>query len=594
MIIRQLVTLFLLVICTNVSSAEEKNCQNPDPLKALRNTFEIKEDTLITAKKKKYRPYPFESKFHSDLAYVLKDMEQAKIIYNAYKHHILPITLKLTEPEKSEEKAFISALLEICLLFGNPKYSPLDSFLSALQHQGIHGKRWVEEHLQEVTLFTEEANTSIYSDIETNKDLFTVVVLTTSCSGGNLSVANALTEHLSKQKDIRVIQVDTENVAREEDPMLSATGSLTYDQIYSAIFQKTNNFNVIPGRKELSKEIHRYIPSNFLRVLKQKVSSLNPDLIISTRSYTVDDIALASLGVPFRMMQSDFELCPSLKSYYRKVNPSSIRFWLYNEHPSMFKPLFEAYNSLDLYDVKDTCTSIKKKVSQLLDTPLELIEKQFEVIGCPTSTDFFHIEDQEVLANLRKKWKIDNNEMPVFILMGKHSTAALKEIFNTLLNSKTELPIKYLFLCGTNTKLKRDLETILAEKKNTSVDRFTIYGLLSPKEINEIMNISYMGISKAGAASITEIMATQGYAILMNTYPWEEVNASYLIDMGCAVHFNPSKPLINQIEKCLMSIRKKTSFDLENWEENLIQQINILSLEKQNSFILDERLALEK
>lgn len=548
-----------------------------ESLSDLRQTFSIEGGVLTSFDGKRYGPYLFESKFHSDLAYALKDLNQAQHIHTAYSRHILPIVLKEGD---SEEKSFQNAFLEVCLLFGNPKDSPEEAFLSSLYHQGPSGKKWLEEYLPNIVAFVKESNQSLYPRIQQDSEVFTVVVLTTTCSGGNLSIANALTGYLGSKKDVRVVQIDTETIANEVDPVMMATGALTYEGIYAKIFQKTNDFSVIPGRKELNKEIHPYIPSNFLSVLKKKVIDLQPDLIISTRSYLTEDIALSTLGVPFRMMHVDFELCSSLNSYYRKVSSNSIRFWLHSFEPSMFRPLFEAYGCLDLYSTTDSLTTMMKKMSQFLQVPLEEFEKQFEVIGYPASSEFYRIDDQDLLKSLRIKWGVKEKEIPVFIMMGKHSTKGSKKVFKSLLESKAKLPLKYLFVCGKNENLKEKLELTLLNGEKAIAERFRILGLLSPKEMNEVMNISSFGISKSGAASVIEMMATNGYALLMHSYPWEKINGSLLIGLGAALEYDSRKPLMDQIEECVKNSQKKPFYDLTKWQENLSEKINVFRLEK--------------
>jgi len=570
MLLIKIISLFL--VFSPFLSAEDHSINS---LNDLQQTFSITGDVLISAQGKEYLPHPFESKFHSELAYVLKDLKQAKHIYAAYNLHISPVV-----SNELEEIAFKKALFDVCLLFGNPKDSPQEALLSALYHQGPEGKKWIKEYLPQITDFVGLANQSLYPEIQRNKEIFTVVVLTTTCSGGNLSIANALTEHLGSMQGVRVIQIDTEDIAKEVDPVIIATSTLTYEGIYANIFQKTNDFSVISERKELNKEIHRFIPSNFLSVLKEKVIELEPDLIISTRSYLTEDIALSTLGVPFRMMHVDFELCSSLNSYYRKVPAQSIRFWVHSFRPSMFKPLFEAYDCLDLYSLDDSLEKMMGKMSEFLNVPLNEFKEQFEVIGYPTSSEFYPIEDQYLLNDLRSKWGVLEKEIPIFIMMGKHSTGGSKRVFNALLNGETELPLKYLFICGKNEKLKEELELALLKLDKVLAKKFDILGLLSPKEMNEIMNISKLGISKSGASSVIEIMATKGYALLMHSYPWEKINGSLLVEMGGARQYDSTKPLMYQIEQCLKNSQKRCFCDLNRWQENLDEKINQFILEK--------------
>lgn len=537
--------------------------QSYDTIDSLRTTFTIEDNVLTSAAGEKHFRYPFESKLHFDLAYYMKDLKASDIVYKAYKHHILPIVIKMSEDGTSNaaNESFTKVLTDTCVLFGNVDYS--ESFISSLEHYDQFGKRWVAEYLSEIKAFIREANTSLYVKLKKEKsDILTIVIVTTTISGGNHAVAESMAAYLNKNKCIRAILIDVEDIAKEVDPLLTATGVYTYDKTYSAIFQTMNDYSSLTERKTLNREIQQYIPSVLLSRLKQKIAAINPDLIISTRSYTSDDLALASLGIPLRLFHPDFEICPSLCAYYRSV-PTSIRFWLPTFNASMFKPLFKKHKKLDLYSDKDSEEVFLTKICELLDVSPSAFKKQFEVIGYPCSR-FYKIEDSQKLAALRQKWGVLENEMPVFIVMGKHGANLMKEIMDGLLSVESDLPIKYLFVCGKNAEL---VEALKNQSKNHNVG---VYGLLTPDEMNEVMNICSLGISKAGGATVVESLMTRCPLILMHSYPWEEVNAAYLVNSGLAVHFDPSKELVRQIEN---QINKKETAaknnEIENWREQL-------------------------
>lgn len=542
--------------------------QSYDTIDSLRSTFTIENNTLTTVAGEKHFRYPFESKLHFDLAYYMKDLKASDMVYKAYKNHILPIVVKMAEDGTSNaaNETFTKALTDTCVLFGNPDYS--ESFISSLKHQNKYGEQWVEEYLKEIKEFICEANTSLYVKLKKKpSDVLRVVIVTTTISGGNHAVAESMAHHLGKNKGIQTFLIDVEDIAKEVDPFMLTTGVYTYDKTYSSIFQKTNDFTALRERKKLNREIQQYIPSTLLSKLKQKIASINPDLIISTRSYTSDDLALSSLGIPLRLFHPDFEICPSLTAYYRSV-PESIRFWLPALNASMFKPLFKKHNKLEIYDERDNEETFLNKISQFLDVSAVDFKKQFEVIGYPCS-NFFQIKDSGALAPLRKKWEIDEKEIPVFIVMGKHGTNLIKDILDQLLAAKTNLPLKYLFLCGKNNELVEELKAKI-QLSETVGSRFVVHGLLKPDEMNEIMNLSALGISKAGGATVVESIMTRCPLMLMHSYPWEEVNAAYLTEIGLATRYDPSKELVRQIEDCISKNNTfEKSSEVEKWRELL-------------------------
>lgn len=568
-IISALCTFSLFLTCCAAS-------ESLDSLESLRRTFTIKNNVLTTFSGEKYFRFPFESDLHFNLSYHMKDPAASEIVYKAYKNNIYPVLVKLSEEGVSNaaNEAFSKALIEICLLFGNAKYPPEGPFFCALFQQGREGKKWCEEYADEIRQFIKEANVPLYTLKEKKSDIFTVAIITTTSSGGNNAVAESIATHLATNPKIRPILIDVEDIAKEFDPMMIATGMYTYDMIYSSIFQKTNDFSALPGRKKLNKEIHQYIPSKLLEKLKQRVADLSPDFIISTRSYTSDAIALASLGIPFRLFHPDFELCSSLNSYYRYVLADSIRFWLPICRPKMFKPLFEIYNQLDIYNETDGFDVLSKKIGTCSGVPLAAFQAQFEVIGYPCS-QFFKINDTTYLTELKEKWNVQRDEIPIFIVMGKHGGDTIRQVFDQLASLETSLPLKYIFICGKNESLREELQTKVDEL-SLDKNKFAVYGLLNSNEMNEIMNISYMGISKAGGATVIESLLTNRQLLLMGSYPWEEVNAAYLMEIGLATKYDPTQPLVKQIEKCIEGNHSKhpKAILLEDWRSSIMERLS--------------------
>ncbi len=573
----------------------------PKALLSLRETFRIADNTLISAKKVRYPLITYKSILHKDLAYVLKDPKQTEVIYRAYLQHIFPVIPQssentasfLNDPKystpleegnhdtraSSEEEAFSKALLDVVRLFGNPQFSPHKALIQALKEQGPIGANWAQEHPSALFPFVKAANIPPrpLPNKEKKDGLYKVAILTTSASGGNDSVARALSSFLEKEKNIQSILIDVETIAKEEAPMMLATNMHTYDGIYSSIFQKTNQFDVIFMREILNREIQKYIPSNFLGKLKEMLIEVNPDLIISTRSYSPDDISLSTLGIPFRMLHCDFELSLFLSRLYGKISPDSIRFWLPTHSPSIFKPLFEWKHSLDLYNDQDDAETLMQKVADLLHISIEDCKKEFEVLGYPTCPEFYPIKDAPTIEKLKRKWGVQEGEIPVFIVMGKHGMGALEDIFDLLYDSPpSKMPLKFFFICGQNPSLKKAFQAKLARSGKAS-SRFAIHGLLSPQEMNEVMNLSSLGISKAGGASVAEAIATKTPLLLMHSHPWEEGNAQQLEKMGLAFRFDQTKPLIQQIEICIeRSLKQMYPSFSRTWQHTLLQYLEQL------------------
>ncbi len=535
----------------------------PDTSSFLENLYQIDHDVLIDYQGKKHPKIPYATPLHEDLAFVLKDPEQADIIQKAYSCHILPHL-----PEEMKE-SFSKALLKVCVLFGSLQFSPKNSLIKAVKEENRDLLEWFGQHQELLEQFCKIANIPARAPLSLKKDppFYTIALLTTSASGGNYAVAQAFESFLSSTKHMRPILIDVEKIARKWDLLMRATGAMTFDGVYADLFQQANQGKApLKKRDTLSKQIGKYIPSCLGLQLKELMRRLQPDLIISTRSYTMDDIPLCTLGIPFRMFHSDYELSSYLMGLYGKIDPEMLRFWLPSLKPRIFRPLFLKNNRMDLYDEQDEPKTLMGKIAQITEEPQEIIEKQFELLGYPLRKEINRIDSFEKREDLRKKWNILPTQTPILVSMGRNGAGILEEIFDQLAKSEKE-DMKYLFALGTNAQLKEKLS-----RKAGSSKRFAFYGLLSSQQWNELLNICPVTISKAGGAMVSEVLRSSTYLLILHSYLWEEANGSVLEQMGAGHKADLSIPLCQQVEYCLKNPR--TSFVQNNdWEKRLLDHL---------------------
>lgn len=529
--------------------------------KNLQEFYHIAGDTLIDFNGVTHPKIDFSDALHEELCFILKDPEQAEIIHSAYAQHLLPhLPQEFREP-------FAAALLKVCVLFGSEQFSPQPSLLAALREENDALWEWMIQHEHQMKSFVEKANRPARKTAPSRNSVFTVLILTTTASGGNLSVANAMVEFLSKQ-GIHCIVLDSETVAKETDLVMLATGATTYDEIYARDFQQNNRgVSALIQRDLLSKQLGKYLPSRFGLELKERARQLHPDLILSTRSYTLDDVQLCTLGIPFRIIHCDYELSILLQDLYGKIEPEMLKFWMPSVEPRVFLPQFTKANRLDLYDERDTLETLLQKLAEITKQPLSVIQGQFEQFGYPISSDFHLIEN---LEPLREKWKILPEEIPVLVSMGKNGVGLMEEIYDELSGYEQTLPVKYIFVCGRNEHLKNKLE-----QKARSNSRFSIIGLVSAQEMNELMNLCPVTLSKPGGAVSTEVLTTGTYLLMMGTHPWEEANGAKVKNSGLGQKTTEGVPLVLQVEECLEKAQTQGRVPHANgeWKEKLMECI---------------------
>ncbi len=535
----------------------------------LESFYHIDNNTLTNAQGKRFPALHFGSPLGEELAYRLKDPEQAATIHQAYQKRIAPILPEELVP------GFSKALLKVSCFFGSQKLSPERGFWIALREEGCFS--WAEQKRQAITAFISEANRPAHRPKKERKGgPFTIAILTTTASGGNESVTQGLVDFLSVYKNVQTVVIDVETLAKEADPIMLASGIVTYDGLYASEFQQKEDSDILIQRDVVTKQLSKYIPSRLGSLLKEKLLETNPDLIISTRSYSLDDLSLATLDIPFRMLHCDYELSFFLLDIYGKVDSSGVRFWLPSMEPTIFKPLFVKADRLDLYDERDSRQELMEKIALLLGITPREVQKQFECIGYPTRSEFKRITDFQELESLRQKWDIRPNETPILVSMGKNGVGTLEKIYDQL----AKLPPhqwKFIFICGKNEGLKTKLKNRLS---STPANRFTIYGFLSPEEMNDLMNLSPVKITKPGGAVTTEALVTKTYLLMMDSHPWEGANGAKIESMGLGQQVRTDLSLEAQIEEALVKAKvARTSHFLTvlDWKSLLLNELRTIA-----------------
>lgn len=535
---------------------------------SLERFYRYENDQLIDYQGNSYTRIKFNDDFHENAACLMKDPDQAKILSEAYLEKIRPFVTD------EVDQAFKKALIKMCILFGSEKVSLEEGLFWGLRGEEGDAYDWALRHKEEVRSFLKQANKQAQSVPFKEKDLnraLRVVITMTTASGGNDSVANAIKGYLETLPNIECILIDSEELAREADPIMLATGQITYDGVYAKYFQKKNQgVELFLVRDDLTKELGKFIPSKLNKNLKNKVRELEPDLILSTRSYNIDDLSLATLGIPFRMIHCDYELSFFLLGLFDKTPTEMVKYWLPSLEATVFKPLFQSSERMDLYDADDDIETVFAKVSLITGRSISELSSQFILSGYPVSHDFYQAFPLEV-EKMRKKWGVEKGETPVLICMGKNGVGVLEEIFNRISTQKRS-GFKYIFVTGKNVELKEKLE-----KRNES--QICLLGLVSPSEMNELMNICPVTISKPGGAFVSEAMNTTTYLLITSSHPWEEANGNIIEKLGFG-HRSPSLDLLqDEIEGVLQkTLHKPPKKVLEHWKQLLDEELKKFGL----------------
>lgn len=477
---------------------------------------------------------------HKDLVLRLQDPSLALRIYESFQTHIIPLL------QVDEKEIFRKALTISSILPGSKK-----AFVKTLQSFNFEAKAWTKKNKEAFKAFVRDCLPPIFPTPKST--LFKVCLLTTSASGGNHSVAKAVAQFFNSQQNCHAEIIDVEAFAIH-DPLKQAIG-VTYDGIYEKFFQKQGcGYDVLKQRDTLTEELANHFEPRTLEALKEKIVQLAPNLLITTRNYKEDDLSLASsLNIPMRMLYCDYDICTFHHHLIGKTDPGLIKFWFPSLQPDCFQSLFTHYKAEELYDPNDSWEGTAQKIATMTHTPVEEIKASFVEVGFPVNEEFTPSSN---LLELRKKWGFEEGEKVVMVSMGKNGVSEIENVLLQLAKCpKHTVPIRYVFICGTNEFLKNSLEKQLQTENRleTALERAAIYGYISLKEMAELMNVSELSIGKPGGASASEHRALGRAMFVMFSHQfWESGNERQMQKEGLIERYDPNTPLHLQIEACLV------------------------------------------
>lgn len=506
-----------------------------------------------------YTKIPYTKELHEKLVYELQDPEYAKVIFDAYMHYIDPLL-------KEQDKApFEQSVIETALVFGSKEHPPLKALTRTLERNGVNPNNYIEA----LALFVEATHIA-KEPKEPNKPLKRVVILHTTASGGNSAVTRAMQAVLSS-RGVECHIIDVEEYAKKHDCMQKATG-YSFDELYAEVLQKKNEPNIQNGfpqflveRQALNRKIAKYIAPTTLQKLKNSIQAIAPDLILTTRSYTFEDTHLAyALNIPLRVVYCDYHLFIHMQQA-GKTDPALVKFWL----PKLSSKTF-SYLLAKQHSPQDSWEETARKIATHTRSTFEEIAASFQELGYPVGPEYVKIDNPLTLAALRKKWDVAPGEHLVVVTMGKNGVGVMREIFTTLAQSKpASVPVKYLFICGTNNELKAALEQ-QPPLEGTALARRQITGHISHQEMAEVMNICSLMLSKPGGGQAAQCQAMSVPMFVMFAHKlWESGNEEELDKLHLIYRYTQDEPLHEQIARIATTHTPTAAPSLPDWKTTL-------------------------
>lgn len=164
--------------------------------------------------------------------------------------------------------------------------------------------------------------------------------------------------------------------------------------------------------------------------------------------------------------------------------------------------------------------------------------------GIPVRQKFTITQPREALS---RKHGLNSQKFTILIMGGGDGFIG-KGLSTFQALEKLPSEAQLVVICGRNKKLRRQLEEVVKESRHT----IRIMGYC--ENVQELMAVSDLMISKPGGVTISEAMAMELPLFIYRPLPGqEEDNANYLVESGIAILANNEQDLLTKIEEAMNS-----------------------------------------
>ena len=330
-----------------------------------------------------------------------------------------------------------------------------------------------------------------------------VLITYATYGSGHKTVANYVYEYLNKYSDyeIKIIDLmDYENLIgyiskKAFEQNFKHKSSIIFSLIYEIMDSKTTT---IPYR-QLTKAVFKN------KKLKEDIISFQPDLLIS--SHFFGNIIVGMLN---KKKLTNAKIISIMCDYV------SHEMWLKDE------------KSVDAFIVSN---DIVKK--QLIDEKINA--KKIYAYGLPLSERFKNIND---ITSIKVKYQVNNRKKTfLFFAGGSIGSSFSYEYLKKLLSKKYDINI--IYVCGKNEKLKQKVQKLVAKNNYSNIN---VIGFSN--EVNNLLNISDVVITKPGGLSITECLEMKKPMLLIPGNGGQEIyNARFICKNGYGINCKSPRKL---------------------------------------------------
>lgn len=318
-----------------------------------------------------------------------------------------------------------------------------------------------------------------------------VLLLYISVNSGHQKAALAIEKALRLiEPDVEVLNVNSFNYT---NPLVEKVINRTYlgvikrkPEVWEYLYDNPRVFRSLRRLRDL---IHKFNSGK----LKTLLDEFKPDAVACTQAFPCGMIA---------DYKTSFGLDLPLIGVVTDCYPNS--YWF--------------FDSVDHYIVNSE--TARDRIAEH-GIPREKIK----IYGIPIDPKFADEVDSGVV---RSRLGLEAGKPTVLIMGGGQGLGPIAELVNEL--TRLPRPIQLIVVAGSNKRLFDWLE----RKKRSLRNKAVVYGLAS--NVDELMSVSTVIISKPGGLTISEALSKRLPMIILNPIPGQEAkNTEYLLNEGAAV-----------------------------------------------------------
>jgi processive 1,2-diacylglycerol beta-glucosyltransferase len=269
------------------------------------------------------------------------------------------------------------------------------------------------------------------------------------------------------------------------------------NRTYNGIIKRTpevweylyDNPKVVKNTQALKEMMHRYNSTK----MKALIADFRPDIVICTQAFPCG--LIADYKVTFA---PNLSLVGVLTDFY----PHS--YWV--------------YEAVDKYVVASNDAKARLLANGIL-------EDKIHVFGIPIDIRFEKTHDKSAIC---RKMGLDRHKKTILIMGGSGGLGPIKKVVIAL--DKISLDIQIIVVAGTNDRLV----TYLKKRMQRFSKKITAIGYAH--NIDELMEISDIIITKPGGLTVSEALAKSTPIMIINPIPGQESkNTEFLLKEGAAI-----------------------------------------------------------